>query len=169
MSDTPRLGDFDPARAMAEVAGPFTLDVDIEDSPPGRPSRPTLPHALGVFIGGSVGTLLRYLVVRVTSTQDGGFDWTILIINVVGSFILAILAVSLFERYADKVGLRLFLATGVLGGWTTYSAIIAGALLLTHLEAYSLASLTLLSSLALPLIAACAGLALGSRLSGRER
>jgi CrcB protein len=153
---------------MSEVASPFTLDVDIENPLPGLPPRPTLPHGLGVVVGGSVGTLLRYLVVRITSTQDGGFDWTILFINVVGSFILAILAVSLFERHADKVGFRLFLATGLLGGWTTYSAIIAGALLLTHLEAYSLASLTLLSSLALPPIAACVGLVLGSRLFGRK-
>ncbi|MFN4155582.1 MAG: fluoride efflux transporter CrcB [Paracoccaceae bacterium] len=78
----------------------------------------TLSH---VALGGAIGASLRYLVqiasLRVFGT---GFPYGTLAVNIVGSFLMGVLVVVL----AEKGGMRLapFLMTGILGGFTTFSA-----------------------------------------------
>ncbi len=83
------------------------------------------PRAIAlVFVGGAAGTAFRAGLVTVTPS-----DWAvpvgILAINVVGSFLLAVLVGVLGRVVPLRHGrdLRLLLGTGVLGGFTTYSAL----------------------------------------------
>ena len=78
-----------------------------------------------VFCGGVLGTLLRYLI-DVASVRVSGFALDIFIINVVGAFILAFLVgwiTGAGEPTRNELRLRLFLGTGVMGGFTTYSTL----------------------------------------------
>ena len=78
-----------------------------------------------VFCGGALGTLLRYLI-DVASVRVSGFALDIFIINVVGAFILAFLVgwiTGAGEPTRNELRLRLFLGTGMMGGFTTYSTL----------------------------------------------
>lgn len=78
-----------------------------------------------VFAGGGVGAVLRHSVNLAAARWLGaGFPWGVLLINVTGSTLMG-LAAGFFALKADAswaAPLRLFLATGVLGGYTTFSA-----------------------------------------------
>ena len=78
-----------------------------------------------IFLGGGIGAALRHGV-NVLSEQWFGatFPWGTLIVNVTGSFLIGVLA-AYFAFRGDAVWsqpLRLFLTTGILGGYTTFSA-----------------------------------------------
>ena len=95
---------------------------------------PRLPHMqwryLGlVFVGGALGTLLRE-VVGLLVAPVSGFPLATASVNIVGAFILGMLLARLTASGADagrRRALRLFLATGVLGGFTTYSGLATDA------------------------------------------
>lgn len=76
-----------------------------------------------VFAGGGLGAVFRYLsghaVARIAGTA---FPWGTLFVNVAGSFAMGLLIAWLARRSAGDSGLRLLLATGFLGGFTTFSA-----------------------------------------------
>lgn len=76
-----------------------------------------------VFLGAGIGGAMRHGVnVAAMRLVGAGFPWGTLAINIAGSFVMGLVA----EYFALKSGLpqqwRLFLATGVLGGFTTFSA-----------------------------------------------
>lgn len=78
-----------------------------------------------VFAGGGVGALLRYLLDEVWGPV-GGFALDIFLINMVGAFVLAFLVgwtTGAGEPTRDQLRLRLFLGTGLMGGFTTYSTL----------------------------------------------
>ena len=76
-----------------------------------------------VCLGGAAGTGARYLMgtwaVRALGTR---FPWGTLLINALGSFLIVIVLNAGLGRTGISPDLRLVLATGVLGGFTTYSA-----------------------------------------------
>lgn len=78
---------------------------------------------LAVAAGGALGSVARYLlngeVMRWFGMQ---FPLGILIVNVVGCFIMGVVAEGLALRFGASQELRSFLMTGVLGGFTTFSA-----------------------------------------------
>lgn len=88
-----------------------------------------------VGLGGAIGTLLRYLLSEAIPTPDG-LPLGILIINVVGAFLLGAFIGFLAARdihNEHERRLRLLIATGLMGGFTTYSAFADdSALLLDH-------------------------------------
>ncbi len=76
-----------------------------------------------VFIGAGMGGALRHGVnLAAFRLLGGGFGYGTLAVNVVGSFALGILAAYLAFKGEAAEPWRLFLATGVLGGFTTFSA-----------------------------------------------
>lgn len=76
---------------------------------------------LHVALGGAIGATARYLTnVAVMRGLGPGFPWATLIVNVAGSFLMGVLVVWLAQREAMR--LAPFLMTGVLGGFTTFSA-----------------------------------------------
>ncbi len=75
-----------------------------------------------VFIGGGLGALLRYLMsLGVGSAWDGSFPLGTFLINLIGCFCIGALA-GLAERTPVDPQTRLFLQTGILGGFTTFSS-----------------------------------------------
>lgn len=76
-----------------------------------------------VFIGAGIGGLARhFLNAWVTALMGTGFPYGILAINVIGSTAMGLVAGWFAFRGADVPEMRLFLATGILGGFTTFSA-----------------------------------------------
>ena len=79
-------------------------------------------HWLLVFVGGGLGAMSRHAMGRATFHAFGpGFPWGTLTVNVAGSFLIG-LAVGLFALFETGQPTRLFLVTGFLGGFTTFSA-----------------------------------------------
>jgi len=115
----------------------------------------TARRLLLVFAGGSIGTAVR-LAVGLEMPDGGGFPVATLAVNVLGSLLIGILA----ARLPQTTGLRVFLGTGVLGGFTTYSAFMTGTVALWA-DAPLLAFVYAAGSLLLGLGAAALGLRLG--------
>lgn len=75
------------------------------------------------MLGGGIGAGTRYLVnAGVARLLGTTFPWGIFVINVTGSILMGLLAGFLAAREFEVVPLRTFLATGILGGYTTFSA-----------------------------------------------
>lgn len=78
--------------------------------------------------GGAIGAGLRFLVNSAFAghaTSSGGavaFPWHTVIVNVGGGFLMGIIYVLITERLDGSPEWRAFLATGILGGLTTFSA-----------------------------------------------
>ena len=74
-------------------------------------------------LGGAIGASLRYGV-NVTAPKLLGLDfpWATMIVNVVGSFIMGVLVAAMAAGWNTSQEMRVFLATGILGGFTTFSA-----------------------------------------------
>lgn len=73
--------------------------------------------------GGALGSGARHLVnISFGSWRDGGFPWATLTVNIVGCFLMGLLIGTLVLRFDDSTELRTFFATGILGGFTTFSA-----------------------------------------------
>ncbi|MEJ1991051.1 MAG: fluoride efflux transporter CrcB [Maritimibacter sp.] len=76
---------------------------------------------LSVALGGAIGASGRYLVnVSVMRIVGPGFPFGTMVANVLGSFIMGVIVVLLARR--DGMAYAPFLMTGLLGGFTTFSA-----------------------------------------------
>ena len=106
----------------AQSAGPSPSDERTLTNPPNRrKDRGMILTLSQVALGGAIGACLRYLVQGASLRLLGpSFPFGTLMVNVAGSFLMGLLFVML----ADKGGLRFapFLLTGILGGFTTFSA-----------------------------------------------
>lgn len=120
-------------------------------------------HWLLVFLGGGLGSLARHGINRIGLALLGpSFPWWTLTVNVTGSFLIGLLA-GLFGAMETGQNVRLFLITGFLGGFTTFSAFSLDALTLWERGAQLQAGLYIFGSVILSLLAAAVGL-LFSRL-----
>jgi fluoride exporter len=80
-------------------------------------------NLLLVAFGGAIGASLRHLVNSAAARAGAlSFPWHTLVINVVGSFAMGLFIGWLARRSGSSDALRLLVATGVLGGFTTFSA-----------------------------------------------
>ncbi|GAA2872336.1 CrcB protein [Aminobacter niigataensis] len=80
-------------------------------------------HLSLVAVGGAIGASLRHLANLVALRLAGpNFPWGTLAINIVGSFAMGLFIGWLARRTGTSNELRLFVATGILGGFTTFSA-----------------------------------------------
>ncbi|MEO0372186.1 MAG: fluoride efflux transporter CrcB [Pseudomonadota bacterium] len=80
-----------------------------------------LSTLLQVALGGAIGASVRYLTSVVAMRLMGpGYPWGTLTVNVVGSFLMGVLVVVLAQKGGMKAAP--FLMTGILGGFTTFSA-----------------------------------------------
>lgn len=76
-----------------------------------------------VAAGGAFGSALRYLTAMLMLRLTGAtFPWGTLIINIVGCFAMGLFIELLARRFGASNELRLLVATGVLGGFTTFSS-----------------------------------------------
>ena len=76
-----------------------------------------------VALGGAIGSSLRHLANLLALRLFGpAFPWGTLAVNLIGCFVMGIAAEVLARRFGASNELRLFVATGILGGFTTFSA-----------------------------------------------
>ena len=121
-------------------------------------------HALAfllVFLGGGIGSMLRHAVNQASAALFGvGFPYGTLFVNVTGSLAMGLVAGWFAFRGESGQMLRLFLATGVLGGFTTFSAFSLDAALLWERGQTVGATLYVVGSLVAALLGVFTGLAL---------
>jgi CrcB protein len=110
-------------------------------------------------MGGAFGASARYLVgVGTLRLFGSGFPWGTLIVNVVGSLIMGLLIAAVALRYSVSNEMRTFLATGILGGFTTFSAFSLDFAVLMERKAQGLALVYLGASVGFSILALFAGL-----------
>jgi CrcB protein len=80
-------------------------------------------HLVLVALGGAIGASLRHLVNLGSLRLVGAnYPWGTMAINVAGSLAMGVFIELLARRFNASNELRLFIATGILGGFTTFSA-----------------------------------------------
>jgi len=114
-----------------------------------------------VFIGAGLGGALRHGVnVAAARFVGPAFPYGTLFVNVAGSFLMGLLAGYFLVRPGVPQHVRLFLTTGILGGFTTFSAFSLDTALLIERHNYGLAAGYVVGSVISSLAALFAGLAL---------
>eukprot|EP01035_Chromulina_nebulosa_P051404 gene51404-69974_t len=79
-------------------------------------------HVLLVALGGAIGSVLRFVTgIAALRLMGPSFPWGTLMVNVVGSFAIGVISHLITTRLGGSEAMRLFLITGVLGGFTTFS------------------------------------------------
>jgi CrcB protein len=120
---------------------------------------------LVVFVGGGLGAAFRHGVNLTLARLLGGtFPYHTLFENVSGSFVMGLLAGYFAFRDGGSQHWHLFLTTGILGGYTTFSAFSLDAALLYERGALGLAALYAVASVTLAIGGLFAGLALARQL-----
>jgi len=122
-------------------------------------------NLLLVFVGGGLGSVLRYAVYRLTDTIiQSVFPYGTFLVNIVGCFFIGFF-VFYTERY-DAQGLqwRLFLVTGLCGGFTTFSTFTFENLTLINEHRIFLFLLYTIGSVVLGIMATYGGLLLGRNI-----
>lgn len=80
-------------------------------------------HLFLVAVGGAIGASLRHLVnLGALRLAGPNFPWGTMAINIVGSFAMGVFIELLARRFNVSNEIRLLVATGILGGFTTFSA-----------------------------------------------
>jgi fluoride exporter len=114
-----------------------------------------------VFIGGGLGSTLRHIVNVATPRLLGtAFPYHTFIINISGSIIMGLIAGYLAFKGEASQPWRLFLMTGILGGYTTFSAFSLDSMLLYERGALGLAAFYVLGSVVFSIAGLFAGLSL---------
>ncbi len=105
-----------------------------------------IKNFLLVAAGGSVGAVLRYSVALLLPHSN--FPYATLSVNLVGSFLLGIILAMSLKSEGLPADMKLFLATGICGGFTTFSGFSGENLGLLQTEKYNLAFLYIVTSVA---------------------
>ena len=121
-----------------------------------------------VAIGGAAGSCLRYWVSLILGpfTLGQGFPWATFTANALGSFGLGLVFVLAENRVWFGADLRLLLGTGVMGGFTTYSAFNLENIGLMQSEEWGRAALYMSGTVIVCLIAGGIGLIIGRVIRG---
>ena len=119
-----------------------------------------------VFIGGGLGSSLRHFINVVSLRALGtAFPYHTFIINITGSTVMGLIAGYLAFKGEAALPWRLFLMTGILGGYTTFSAYSLDAALLYERGEIGLALFYVLGSVVFSIASLFAGLALMRHLT----
>ena len=119
-----------------------------------------------MFFGGGLGAMLRHFVNLLCARSFGtAFPWGTFIINITGSTVMGLIAGYLAFKGEASQHWRLFLMTGVLGGYTTFSAFSLDAVLLYERGQLGLAAFYVLGSVGFAIAGLFAGLVLMRHLT----
>lgn len=111
--------------------------------------------------GGALGAGARHAINTAMLAWFGpGFPWATLTVNVVGSLLMGILVQALMPFDGGAPALRVFLATGILGGFTTFSAFSLDAWVLYERQQHAAFALYVAASVLLSIAALFLGMAL---------
>jgi fluoride exporter len=116
---------------------------------------------LSVAAGGALGSVARYIVVAQMARWLGlAFPWGTLAVNIAGGLAIGILAEAMALKWSVSPEVRLFLITGILGGFTTFSAFSLEVVQLAQRGAVWPALLYVVASVVLSIGAVALGIAL---------
>lgn len=119
-----------------------------------------------VGLGGLVGANARYGMTKLVAARFGdSLPWGTFAINLLGSFLIGILLVTLSERVVADPAIRLVLVVGFLGGFTTFSSYTFEAIALAEAGRWQQASAYVLGSNGLGLLLCAAGMYLARHVA----
>lgn len=122
-------------------------------------------NILLVAVGGAAGSVCRYLTgLAMTRWFGTGFPWGTITVNIVGSFVIGLLAELIARKVSMPMETRLLLVVGFLGGFTTFSSFSLDTMALFERGESLSAFAYVAASVLLSLGAAFGGLALGRSL-----
>ncbi|MGX7698017.1 fluoride efflux transporter CrcB [Gordonia polyisoprenivorans] len=154
------------------VAGTAAQPPIDPDTPAVRPLHLQPGAVVLVFVGGILGTGLRYLLEELFPTHGTGWPWATFGINLSGSFILGVLLEVLALAGPDsgwRQRIRVFVGTGFCGSYTTYSTFALETTQLGHHGALGTGIAYALVSVVAGILCAWAGIVLaGVALRGRR-
>ncbi len=155
------------------------IDPDLAPDDTGEPSpghRPTqVPIHRGrdhltivaIATGGFIGTLARYLAGLRWPTEPGTFPVTTFAVNTSGAFALGLVLTTLLMLIPSSRRARLFICTGVIGGWTTMSTLAVELVLLID-DNFSIALAYATATVIAGLVAGTVGVGLSHRIFRRS-
>jgi CrcB protein len=114
-----------------------------------------LKEYLLVGIGGGIGAMLRYLIY--ISFKSTNFPYATLVVNIVGCFIIGLIIGFGSKEINFSNNLKLFFATGICGGFTTFSAFSIENIIFLQTGRYALALFYIAASVILGIAAAWFG------------
>lgn len=124
-----------------------------------------MSQILLVAIGGALGSVARYLTGLFALRWLGpGFPWGTLTVNIVGGFAIGLFAELIARRFDGSAELRVFIVTGILGGFTTFSAFSLEVTAMAERGDYAMAGTYIVCSVVISVAAVFAGLALARAL-----
>ena len=111
-----------------------------------------------IFLGGGTGSALRYCIQLLMHERivPYNFPWATFTVNIFGSFLIG-LFYALSERFHLPFEVRLFLTTGLCGGFTTFSTFSHESLLLLRQNQYTVFGLYITLSILLGIVCVFAG------------
>ena len=122
-------------------------------------------ESLVIFIGGGIGSVLRYWLSKLTNNYIGSnFPYGTLAVNILGCFIIGLLMSLFAGRFLVNPKLRLMLTVGFLGGLTTFSTFSYESMMLFEEKSFYLAGMNILGSVLSCLLATWIGTAIGKML-----
>jgi fluoride exporter len=113
-----------------------------------------------VMAGGGIGAVLRFQLGHMLTSAPQGWPWATFLVNVLGGFVMGVLAAWLIHVGQAGETMRLLIGVGLLGGFTTFSAFSLDMMRMIEGGAVGLALVYALASVVLALLALFAGLAL---------
>lgn len=114
-----------------------------------------IPAVIQVALGGAIGAAARYGV-GVALVRPGAFPIGVLAVNIIGSFLMGLIIVYLGQKMLSH--LNPFLMTGILGGFTTFSAFSLEAYTLFERGEVGQAAIYVIASVVLSIAALIAGI-----------
>ncbi len=112
-----------------------------------------------IALGGSLGAVFRYLLqLFVNNNIQTTFPYSTLIVNASGSFLMGLFFGILANKFPENTNLKYFLLTGLLGGFTTFSAFSLDVVKLIEQQHFTPALLYILSSVIISILMLWLGL-----------
>ena len=117
------------------------------------------PLLLAIAVGGALGSLARhFLSSSIYGVTGSAFPWGILVVNVLGGFLMGLIVELGALKLSYSPEMRAFMTTGILGGFTTFSAFSLDAVLLWERGEVLSAAIYVILSVALSIGALAVGL-----------
>ena len=76
---------------------------------------------VAVFVGGGIGSIIRYLITKVSFFSSNSFPYSTFISNIIGCFILGLALTYFMKNDSQNSTIFIFIAVGFCGGFTTFS------------------------------------------------
>jgi CrcB protein len=158
---------------MGEDDADAVIPIDPDLAPPQLarrgPGRPAPGVVVAIALGGMLGATARYEVAQALPTAAGHFPWATFWTNMSASFVLGFAFILLLEHFPPTRYLRPFLATGIIGAYSTMSTYLVETALLLKDSHVATGLLYGLGSIAVGLVLGYAGIVAARLVPGRHR